>query len=114
MTEDFKDIEDMMDVGMGGMEEMMDIVGKKAPEIIKNIMKTIYSEEAGTQIGKGVAALYKELIAAGIDKKEAIEMAKDYLNAIKEMAPDMNQSDSNKNFNASWNPVNENKQDENS
>ena len=37
----------------------------------------------GTKVGKSVAKMYLELKAAGLDKEEAMELAKDYIRNIK-------------------------------
>lgn len=65
--------------------EMLDVVSEKIPKLIKMLMDNYYSEEAGKQIGRAVGSLYKELLDAGMTKEEAMTLARDYLNTVKEM-----------------------------
>ena len=61
-------------------------VADEAPEIIKRLMESVYSEEAGRNIGRSVGGLYEELVEAGIDEEEALESAKDYLSPLKKIS----------------------------
>lgn len=74
MSDDMKDIsDDMKDLG-----EILDTVTAKVPKLIKELIGTLYSPEAGTDMGKAVGSYYKGLIEAGIPEEVAIEMAKNY------------------------------------
>lgn len=57
---------------------------KTIPILLKNIIDTVYTEDTGTKVGKSVAKMYLELKAAGLDKEEAMELAKDYIRNIKD------------------------------
>ena len=52
------------------------------PELIKGILSSIFSEEAGSGMGKAVAAFYKEVKAGGLPDEVAVAMAKDYLGTL--------------------------------
>jgi len=65
--------------------QMLDMVAEKLPGLVANLMNTVYSEEAGSNIGKAVGAFYKQLIESGFNPEDAMAMTKDYLNSIKEM-----------------------------
>ena len=80
------------------VEEIMDMFSEKGPDIIKKLLKTLYSKETGKSMGEAVAAFYNELTDAGIDKKVAVKMARDYLSSIKEMSPNMNKDNPTKDF----------------
>jgi len=70
---------------MGSPEHLgalLDSVSEKLPKLISGLVNTVYSAEAGTNIGQAVGNLYKELTAAGIPQDEAIAMAKDYMLSI--------------------------------
>lgn len=65
--------------------EILDVVSTKVPEMLSNILKTVYSEEAGRNVGQAVAGLYRELIAAGIPQDTAQKMASDYMISFKDI-----------------------------
>lgn len=69
------------------ISQLLDTVSDKVPKMIKEIMNSFYSEEGGKQMGKAVASMYKELVDSGIPADEALKMAKDYLNTIKDVIP---------------------------
>jgi hypothetical protein len=66
--------------------ELLDTVSEKVPGMISKMLKTLYSREAGENMGQATGAFYKELLAAGIPKEEALQMTKDYLNTLKNVA----------------------------
>lgn len=72
------------------MEQVFDVLAQKAPGVITNLMKTLFSAEAGTNMGKAVGNLYKELIEAGIPQDAALKMASDYMVSIKDVLKGMN------------------------
>jgi hypothetical protein len=61
---------------------LLEEVTNKVPKLVSELVKSIYSAEAGSNFGKATGNLYKELIAAGIPQEEAIKMAKDYMLSI--------------------------------
>ncbi len=75
------------DIPVQEIGEMLDMVSTKIPKLIKDIMISLYSEDAAVSMGKAVGIFYKELINAGIDQKEALQMTKDYMNTLKNLTP---------------------------
>ncbi len=73
------------DIPVEEISKLLDTVSEKVPRMIKDIMSSFYSEESGRQMGRAVAAMYKELTDSGIPAEEALKMAKDYLNTVKEV-----------------------------
>lgn len=69
--------------------EILEIVSAKVPKLLKELLGTLYSEEAGTSIGKAVGTFYMELKNAGIPADEALKMTKDYMNYVKSIATEM-------------------------
>ncbi|MEA4822503.1 MAG: hypothetical protein VB111_00100 [Clostridiaceae bacterium] len=63
--------------------EVLDELSGKVPQLISRLLGTLYSAEAGTQMGQSVGSFYKELIAAGIPSDDALKMARDYMLSIK-------------------------------
>lgn len=69
--------------------ELLEIVSAKVPKLLKDLLGTLYSEEAGASIGKAVGTFYIELKNAGIPPEEALKMTKDYMNYVKSIATEM-------------------------
>jgi hypothetical protein len=79
--------------------ELLEIVSAKAPKLISDLLGTLYSEEAGTRIGKAVGNFYKELQNSGIPAEEALRMTKDYMNYVKSVATEMVPKNISTNYN---------------
>lgn len=67
-----------MDKDMQELSELLDTVTAKVPKLIRDLVGSLYSSEAGADMGKAVGAYYKNLVEAGLPQDVAIEMAKDY------------------------------------
>lgn len=61
---------------------LLDTVGEKIPSLINNIKNTLFSADAGRDLGRAVGAFYKELLGAGIPSAEALVMAQAYLGTL--------------------------------
>lgn len=55
------------------------MLSTEIPKLIDGIRKAAYSEEAGREMGRAVAAFYSSLVEAGIPGDQALAMAKEYL-----------------------------------
>ena len=60
------------------LKEVLDVVSEKVPQLIKDVMGSVFSKEAGQGSGAAVGSYYKELVDAGIPQEVAVDMAKDY------------------------------------
>lgn len=69
--------------------ELLEMVSAKVPKLMSELLAILYSEEAGTRLGKSIGIFYKELVSAGIPPEEAMAMTRDYMNYIKNLAVDM-------------------------
>ena len=63
---------------MKELEEMLDVVSKKVPKLIRELVGTLYSPESGANMGQAVGAFYKGLVESGLPADVAVEMAKEY------------------------------------
>lgn len=61
------------------LREVLSVVSKEIPGLIKGIIGSVFSEEAGRGMGKAAAAFYKELKEAGIPEQTAVKMTEDYV-----------------------------------
>ena len=57
-------------------------VSKEIPGLIKGILDAFFSPQAAADIGKAVAAFYKNLKEGGIPEEQALVMTKDYLGTL--------------------------------
>ena len=57
-------------------------VSKEIPGLVKGILDAFFSPEAAADIGKAVAAFYKNLRDGGIPEEQALAMTKDYLGTL--------------------------------
>ncbi|MGI6689667.1 MAG: hypothetical protein ACOX63_02275 [Christensenellales bacterium] len=67
------------------LRDVLDTVSERAPKLIRDIIGTIYSKEAGTALGQSVGAYYKALVESGIPQDAALDMANGYAFSIKDM-----------------------------
>lgn len=73
------------DIPVKEISELLDTVSTKLPDLISNLLRTVYSQEAGSEMGKAVGSLYKELLAADIPQDVALKMATDYMISLKDI-----------------------------
>lgn len=74
------------------LRDVLDTVSERVPKLIRDVVGSLYSREAGASMGQSVGAYYQELIASGIPQEAALEMAKSYSISMKDLV--------NKNFSA--------------
>ena len=67
------------------LRDVLDTVSDRVPKLIKDIVGSLYSREAGASMGQSVGAYYQELIASGIPQEAALEMAKSYSLSMKDL-----------------------------
>jgi hypothetical protein len=58
---------------------VLSTVSTELPALIRNIIASVFSEEAGRNMGKAAAAFYKELKDGGMPDDKALEMTEDYM-----------------------------------
>jgi len=61
------------------VKEILGVVSKELPELIKGLISSVFSEEAGREMGKAAAAFYKQLKEAGMPEETAVRMTEDYM-----------------------------------
>ncbi len=61
------------------VKEILSVVSTEVPALIKNIIASVFSEEAGRSMGKAAAAFYKELKDSGMPNELALKMTEDYM-----------------------------------
>lgn len=73
---------DIPNIPVAEIKELLDAVGEKVPGLIKELMATVYSAEAGQELGKAAGGFHKELIASGIPEEDALDMTKSYIASL--------------------------------
>ena len=64
------------------LREVLSVVSKEVPALIKGILASVFSEEAGSDMGKAAAAFYKQLKEAGIPEETAVRMTENYISVF--------------------------------
>ncbi|NLM52391.1 MAG: hypothetical protein GX197_06180 [Firmicutes bacterium] len=75
------------DIPVKELTEMLEMATEKVPKLINAVLQSVYSQETGAEMGKAAGAFYKELIAAGVPKEDALTMTQDYLKTLRNLAP---------------------------
>jgi hypothetical protein len=61
------------------VKEILSVVSSEVPALIKGLVASVFSEEAGRSMGKGAAAYYKSLKEGGLPEDVAVRMTEDYV-----------------------------------
>jgi len=61
------------------IKEILSVVSTEIPALIKNIIASVFSEEAGRNMGKAAGAFYKELKDSGMPENLALQMTENYM-----------------------------------
>ena len=61
------------------IKEILNAVSSEIPPMIKNILASVFSEEAGRNMGKAAAAYYKEMKQGGLPEQVAVKLTEDYM-----------------------------------
>jgi hypothetical protein len=61
------------------LKEILSTVTTEVPTLIKSILASVFSEEAGKNMGKAAAAYYKELKDGGLPENVAVKLTEDYM-----------------------------------
>jgi len=64
------------------VKEILSVVSTEIPALIRNIITSVFSEEAGRSMGKAAAAFYKELKDGGMPNDVALKMTEDYMSTF--------------------------------
>ena len=64
------------------VREILGVVSKEVPALIKNLIASVFSEEAGRSMGKAAAAFYKELKDSGMPNELALKMTEQYMSTF--------------------------------
>ena len=60
-------------------KELLGVISTELPGLIKSILSSVFSEEAGRNMGKAAAAYYKELKTGGLPDAVAIKLTEEYM-----------------------------------
>jgi Ran GTPase-activating protein (RanGAP) involved in mRNA processing and transport len=61
------------------VKEILSAVSTQVPALIKSVLASVFSEEAGRSMGKAAAAYYKELKESGMPEDVTVKMTEDYM-----------------------------------
>lgn len=61
------------------VKEILGTISTEVPTLIRSILASVFSEEAGKNMGKAAAAYYKELKNGGLPEQVAVKLTEDYM-----------------------------------
>ncbi len=61
------------------VKEILSAVSSEVPALVKSILHSVFSEEAGRNMGKAAAAYYKELKDGGLPEQTAVKLTEEYM-----------------------------------
>ena len=61
------------------LKEILGVVSSQVPGLIKSLLASVFSEEAGRSMGKAAAAYYKELKNGGLPEQVSVKLTEDYM-----------------------------------
>jgi len=61
------------------VKEILGVVSTEIPALIKGIISSVFSEEAGRSMGRAAAAFYNELKESGMPEDVAVKMTENYI-----------------------------------
>lgn len=78
------------------LKEVLSVVSREVPNLIKSIIASVFSEEAGRDMGRAAAAFYKELKEAGLPEEIAVKMTENYISVFTSLGDVMKRAVSGK------------------
>jgi len=67
------------------LREVLTIVSEQVPDLLRGLRDIIYSKEAAENMADAVSTFYMKLVAAGVPKDEALDMARGYVLNLREL-----------------------------
>ena len=64
---------------------ILQVVSKEVPSLIKGLVSSVFSEEAGREMGKAAGAFYKELKDSGMPDEIAVKMTENYISVFTDL-----------------------------
>jgi 3-oxoacyl-ACP reductase-like protein len=70
------------DDAAGELKEVFGALSQELPALIRSIIASVFSEEAGRDMGKAAASFYRELKEAGMPEETAVKMTENYMSVF--------------------------------
>ncbi len=80
------------------LKEILSVVSKEIPALIKGIIGSIFSEEAGKDLGRAAAAFYRELKDGGMPENVAVKMTENYIKTFTSLGDVLKSMGGKKNY----------------
>lgn len=74
--------EEKEEIPVEEIKELLKAVSTEIPTLVKSVIGSIFSEEAGRNMGKAAGAFYKELVDSGIPQDVAVKMTEKYMSVF--------------------------------
>jgi len=80
--QDPEELRQILDVVSEKVPKLLNELSNSIPKLLGGVRDTIYSQEAGKNMGKAIATFYKELKDGGIPDELALKMTEDYAHSL--------------------------------
>jgi hypothetical protein len=80
------------------VKEILSAVSSEVPALIKSLLNSVFSEEAGRSMGKAAAAYYKELKDGGLPEPVAVKLTEEYMRTFTSLGDMLRRAGSGKWF----------------
>jgi hypothetical protein len=67
------------------LAQILATVSTQIPNLVRGLISSVFSEEAGRNLGRAAANYYRELKEGGIPDEEALKMTRDYVAMLTEI-----------------------------
>jgi len=67
------------------LRDLFSVITAEVPGLLRGLRDIVYSKEAAENMADAVATFYTKLVAAGIPKDEALDMARGYVLNLREL-----------------------------
>ena len=74
--------EEKEEIPVEEIKELLKAVSTEIPTLVKSVIGSVFSEEAGRNMGKAAGAFYKELVDSGIPQDVAVKMTEKYMSVF--------------------------------
>lgn len=62
--------------------EILDVVGEKAPDLLRKLSDVLYGPDQARKYGKAAALFYRELKGTGMSDEEVFQLTKQYMASL--------------------------------
>lgn len=80
------------------IKEVLAVISTEVPALIKGLIGSVFSEEAGRDLGRAAAAFYKELKEGGMPEDVAVKLTENYIGTFTSIGDVLKSASSKKKY----------------